>query len=280
MKIKLLYILFPTALGAALFFGNASGPGTVQNVDRTGSPLSPATCGTIGCHNSGTFSPTLRAELLKDGQRVDAYEPGEDYTLKLTTSATGTPSVYGFQTVALLPDNANAGSFEDIPTGFRSLVLNNRTYVEHTSPRASNTLEVKWEAPAAGAGAVRFYAAGIAANGNGSSSGDGTAALTTPLTITEATTSSVFGVETLAANIRAFPNPVGDQLNLNIEVQESGRYFLSVLNLAGQEIQREAILLQAGTNLEQLQVRDLAAGHYFVRLSDGKRIVTQKILKK
>lgn len=281
MKIQLLYIVFGITFCAFLFTNNSSGPANAQRTDRTGSPLSPGTCGRSGCHSGGNFSPSMTAELLKDGVAVTAYEPGEDYTLRISIAASGTPTRYGFQTVALMGTNdENAGEFDSAPIGFSKVTLSNRVYVEHNSPRTNDFLEIKWEAPAAGSGDVRFYAAGIAANGNGSTSGDGTAALADPLTITEATTSSIFGVETLAAHINAFPNPVGDQLNLNLEVQSSGRYLLSVLNLAGQELQREAIQLQAGTNIEQLNVQDLAAGHYFIRLSDGERIATQKILKK
>lgn len=281
MKIRLLYLLFGALLCTVLFLNNSGGAANVQRIDRTGSPLSPATCANPGCHSSGSFSPSISAQLLKDGMTVNAYEPGEDYTLRIQISASGSPTRYGFQTVALMGMNdQNSGTFDSEPAGFNKVTLNNRVYVEHNSPRPANTLEIKWEAPASGSGAVRFYAAGIAANGNGSSSGDGTASLANPLTIGEASVSSVFGVDALAANLDVYPNPVAERLNLRIQIQESGRYFLQIFDTNGRKVQQRTLQLQAGENLETFDMSELAAGNYFVNLSDGNRVVSKKILKK
>jgi len=281
MKIRLLYLLFGAAMCGVLFLNNSGGAANIQRADRSGSPLSNGTCGRAGCHDDGSFNPSIGVRLLQNGADVDAYMPGETYTLSVQIASGGSPTRYGFQTVALQGnDDQNAGEFGDTPTGFSKVTLSERVYVEHNSPRNEDRFEIEWTAPEAGTGAVRFYASGIAANGNGSSSGDGVAALASPLTIDEATASSLFGVEALAANMRVFPNPVADQLNLHIGTQQTGRYFLSVLNGQGKEILRETIHIQTGENMEHFNVSHLASGHYFVRLSDGERVTTQKILKK
>ncbi len=279
MKIRLLYLIFGTALLAVIFWSNSSGAGVVQGIDRTGSPVGSGSCET--CHAGGSFSPVITAQLLKDNVPITQYEPGEDYTYRLTINASsGSPAGYGFQTVALRGDNnVNAGTWDSTPSGTRITTLNNRRYFEHSNVLNSNVIEIKWEAPAAGSGPVRFYAAGNAVNGDGTSGGDDPGTLASPLVIAEQSTSSVFATKLLPAEILVYPNPVADQLNLNIQIKESGRYFLSILDLTGKEVQKETIQLINGENIESLNVKNLAAGHYAVRLSDGERVATTKIVK-
>lgn len=280
MKSKMLYALFAAAFAAVLFLNNSGGAGASQQTDRTGSPLSPGIC--TECHGGGAFNPSVTATLLKNDVAVAQYQPGEDYTFRLSiTAANGTPSRYGFMAVALRgADNLNAGTWDSAPAGTRITTINTRQYFEQSSPRTTNTFDIKWKAPAAGSGAVRFYAAGNAANGNGSTSGDASAALASPLVISEGSTSSAFEVELLPAKVTVYPNPVETQLNLKIQIEESGRYFLSVYDMSGRALQRKTIQLLTGDNQESLNVSQLAAGHYAVRLSDGKRVVTQQIVKK
>lgn len=278
MRQRTVYLLFAVALSTVIFTNYSGGAGANGAGDRTGSPISSGNCNT--CHAGGSFAPVVAAQLLKDGNAVTQYVPGGAYTLRVTVSATGTPNSYGFQAVALRgADHLNAGAWDSPPAGFRVSTINNRQYAEHSSTRTSNIMEIKWLAPATGAGPVRFYASGNAVNGNGSSSGDAAASLAMALTINEQSTSGAFDVAILPAEINAYPNPVAEQLNLKIKMQESGRYQLSVYDLNGKEMQRETVQLQNGENQETLNVSQLAAGHYAVRLSDGKRVATQQIVK-
>ncbi len=279
MKTQLLYTLFGAAVLAILFLANSGGAGIVQQIDRTSSPLGEGSCAT--CHGGGSFNTSMTAQLLKGNDPVTQYEPGEDYTLRLTISAAnGTPGGYGFQAVALRgDDNQNAGTWDSPPAGFRLTTLNNRQYVEQNSTRNNNVLEIKWEAPAAGSGSVRFYAAGNAVNRNGSTGGDSPATLDQPLVINEQSTTAVFDKKQLSATIKVYPNPVADQLNLRIQIGKSGRYFLSILDLSGREIQRQAVQLLEGDNLESLELTSLASGHYTVQLSDGERVAAVKMVK-
>ncbi len=280
MKSKMLYALFAAAFAAVLFLNNSGGAGAIQQTDRTGSPLSPGSC--TECHGGGAFNPSVTATLLKNDAPITQYTPGEDYTFRLTiTAANGTPSRYGFMAVALRgTDNLNAGTWDSAPAGTRITTIATRQYFEQSSPRATNSFDIKWKAPAAGSGAVRFYAVGNATNGNGGTSGDAASTLASPLVITEGSTSSAFEVTLLPATINVYPNPVETQLNLQIKIEESGRYFLSVHDLSGKELQRKTVQLLNGDNQESLNVSQLAAGHYAVRISDGKRVATQQIVKK
>ncbi len=280
MRQRTIYLLFAVALSTVIFTNYSGGAGANGAGDRTGSPISTGNCST--CHAGGSFAPVIAAQLLKDGNAVTQYVPGAAYTLRVTINATGTPNGYGFQAVALRgTDHLNAGAWnrDSLPAGFRVSTINNRQYAEHSSKSTGNVMEIKWLAPVAGSGSVRFYASGNAVNDNGSSSGDAAASLAMALMINEQTTSGAFDVALLPATINAYPNPVAEQLNLKIKMQESGRYQLSVFDLNGKELQRETVQLQNGENQEVLNVSQLAAGHYAVRLSDGKRVATQQIVK-
>lgn len=279
MKRRIVYTLFVTAFCTFLLLSNSGGTGATQQTDRTGSPLSPGICSE--CHGGGSFAPSVEARLLKNNAVVTQYTPGEDYTFRLTITATnGTPARYGFMAVALRSNNTNAGTWDSPPAGTRTITINGREYFEQSSPRTANSFDIKWKAPAAGSGLVRFYAAGNAVNGNGSTSGDAAAQLPEALVISERSTSAAFGVKELEASMLAYPNPVNEQLNLNIEVKEIGRYFLSIYDMTGKELQRKTLLLQSGKHQETFEVTNLAAGHYAVRLSDGERLKTLQIVKK
>lgn len=279
MKSKILYTLFAMALGAALFLNNAGGPGAVSRTDVTNSPLSSGNCNE--CHGGGNFAPAVTATLLENGTPVTQYKPGEDYIFRLKITANnGTPSRYGFQAVALRGEsNQNAGTWDSPPSGTQLTTLNNRVYFEHSSPRTTNSFDIKWKAPTTGSGAVRFYASGNATNGDGNSTGDVAASLAAPLLIAEASTSAAFEVPALPATINAYPNPVETQLNLQIQIKESGRYLLTVHDMTGKTLQHKTIQLLNGDNLESLDMSNLAAGHYAVRLTDGKRVATRTVVK-
>ncbi len=280
MKFRMLYTLFLLIFGAAMLLNSSGGPGFLQNTDLSGSPLGFSTCG--NCHIGNMFNPSISAQLLKNDVPTTEYEPEEDYTLRLVVNvATGSPARYGFHTVALQgTNNANAGTFDSPPAGFRISTVNNRRYAEHSSPRPTNTLEIKWKAPAAGSGAVRFYAAGIAANGNGSSSGDGAAVLPQPLVIGERIASNLGGVKLLPITMTVFPNPVQDVLNLRIEGDKNGLHTLQLLDAQGREWLRRVVQLRPGSHAESLPVEDLPAGLYILRLMDtAQGIYSVKMIK-
>lgn len=276
---KLLYTT-STILLAIFLLNNAAGPGTVQNEDRTGSPLSSGTCAIAGCHSGTSFSPSIAVQLLKSGTAVTVYEPGESYTLKVTTTAgSGTPSRYGFQTVALTgTDNVAAGVFGSAPSGFKKVTLANRTYVEHSSPRTNNSFEIEWTAPAAGAGDVRFHAAGIAANANGSTNGDGTASLTSPLTISEMTV-GLLSPQALLEGFAVMPNPVGEMLTYKADCEQSGNYTLRLTTLNGQIMQQQRVSLVAGENIQTIDISELPGGVYTLSITDGERLSATRVVK-
>lgn len=277
MKFKLIYTFFALIAAALLLTNNSSGPAAVQNLDRTGSPLSPGPCQV--CHNNGAFSPTLTLEVLDNGAAVAAYEPGRTYTLRVQANATGNPAGYGFQAVALTgDDDLQAGVFSNPAQGIQITPLNGRQYAEHSMRRTSNIFEVDWTAPEAGTGEVRFYSAVVAANGNGTSTADGAAFLTSPVALAEGPASSAEENELFEA-FTIFPNPVAARLNLRFQSRETGEYQLRIVNLQGQSLLERRIEVAAGEQVQGLEVSALPAGIYTVQLTDGRRVSSRKVIK-
>lgn len=129
----------------------------------------------------------------------DVYQPDQEYTLTVRVSH-GSFHLWGFQLTALDSSNRGVGTFRIIDsTTTRKLngsgALSGRAYVDqtqsgmHDGQSGNASWQVAWKAPAADAGRLTFYVAGLAANDNGSSSGDSTytttvkTGVTTPMVI-------------------------------------------------------------------------------------------------
>lgn len=89
---------------------------------------------------------------------------------------------------------------------------------------------------------------------------------------------AVSEIEALGAEIRVFPNPVKDVLQLAIEAQRSGQLELSLLSVEGKLLRRQSNQIHTGFNRTQLNVSDLPAGMYLLRISTAGEVATQKII--
>jgi hypothetical protein len=280
MKSRILLAFTILSACILLFTSNSSGPGLVQGIDLTGSPLSSGSCNS--CHGGGNFSPKVTATLLDVDKEVLTYKAGQTYTLKITvTVGTGSPAGYGFQTVALAgATNLTAGSFGTLPSGTHLVTINSRNYVEHSRTNTTNTWNIAWIAPVAGSGSVRVYAAGNAVNGNRSSNGDQSGIMSAPLVIAENPTSGIKSPEALNAEVSAFPNPVTEELQVKISSQELLKVItISVIDLNGRVISQQK-KFNPGTEFQaSFEASEWAKGVYLLRLSDGERVTTKKIIK-
>jgi hypothetical protein len=140
---------------------------------RTGAP-GENTC--AACHNGG----------LNDGQGAlsilnvpDSYVPGSTYNISVTLARAG-QTRWGFELTCLLAStSAAAGTITSTSALTGTQVSSGKTYVSQAAGTAPNdgtfagtadgpvTWSFQWTAPAAGAGSVRFYAAGVAADNSG-----------------------------------------------------------------------------------------------------------------
>lgn len=278
MKFKLLYTLFALLGGAFLFLNNSSGAGAVQGQDRTGSPLSAATCG--ACHGGNNFSPSIELEVLKDGEPVTAYTAGEVYTMRVSAGFSGSPSVFGFQAVALTGENdGQAGDFQNPPSGVQITDVNGREYPEHSQRSQSSVFEVEWVAPEEGTGDVRFYSSVLASNNAGGSSGDGVASLNAPIVLTEDATSSTAGRLALNAEVAIFPNPARNKATLQLSAAQAGIYQVELLSAQGQLLRTNTVEVNGANASLPVDLSALSNGLYLVRVSNGDRTAVRRLVK-
>lgn len=257
--------------GALALLSNAAGRGTISGQGASGAPGDGLTCASGNCHGStGSFGTEINISLSKDGEEVSSYLPGETYALAITINATmGTPSRYGFQMTAVVDqDNSGAGAFSDVSSNAQMLNLNGRAYLEHNGPSNSETFMATWTAPEEGSGDVTVFAAGIAANGNGGTSGDTGA--TGSVTLAESDLSSV---KILTNDEMSFsPNPAIDFIKVDTELNQSMLY--DVLNINGAKV--------TSGNIENntIDISNLTNGLYIVTVSGEDFIYRQKIYKR
>lgn len=161
------------AAGAFALLANSSGVAHQQNKDRTGAPGSDNTC--QQCHAGGNFNPQVNAFLVVDGVvEVPNYVPGAVHTLMVDVSSTGNPAGFGVHGTVVFEDGANAGELVDQDSNDCIWLdeVDGRHIFEQNDLCASGSFAVEWIAPGPGSGPVTVYVAAIAANGNGTSSGD------------------------------------------------------------------------------------------------------------
>ncbi len=140
-----------------------------------------AGCAQARCH-VGTGNPTRGSGIEIDFPDGLTYTPGvkQRWTVRVTGSQ---GNLYGFQVSARTSDNGQAGSFSNVDaktqiicqTGELNQACRSSApvqYMEHSLAGTSNSFTFEWTPPATDVGAVRVYAAGNAANGNGQESGD------------------------------------------------------------------------------------------------------------
>lgn len=274
MKNKLLVLI---ALSISWFLLMSSSIDVVnKRGDRTGSPVQTGTsqCGGT-CHGGGSMdNPTITLTLLDASNAlVTEYIPGETYTLKteITSNATG----YGFETVALLNNNNNAGTSTVKSANVQIETLNSRSYSSHKGgASATGVFETTWVAPSAGFSDVTFYSSGVAVDNSNDNNGD-LPTSPTSLKVTEKDGSTggtgngpVAIDENLERTLFIYPNPSSEEIVIsNIDIKE-----VSLFDLSGKK------LLVSTEN--RIDVSFLNNGVYFVKIIDVKGIeISTKIIK-
>jgi uncharacterized protein (TIGR03437 family) len=133
------------------------------------------------CH-SGTAVNSASGNARVTYSGGTNYVPGErgKFTVTITDTGGGR-SAFGFQAVAKLTSNAQAGAWV-AGQGLKIVCEDDRNlpcrdtapvqYVTHSQPRANGTFEFEWTPPASASGNITVYVAGNAANGNGQNTGD------------------------------------------------------------------------------------------------------------
>ena len=275
--IRKITILLPFVFAVFIMLNNGFGfTNSLQPpASRTGAP-GETNCAGSGCH---VGAPMLNSPLLEiDFNNGSAfYEADVTYDIALNVNQTG--ARYGFEMVALDAANNSVGQFAatGANTAINPNMPNGRSYINHLNAPTSRNFTFQWTAPAAEVGAVTFYAAGNAANGNGNPMGD--MIFTNSLTVDMNT--GINDAERM--KFSHYPNPVSDRLNVQYELQQTQNVRISLHNLSGKEV---AVLqnrrLNAGTQTHvfELENNSLSTGLYLLKMEGETFRINRKLLVK
>lgn len=271
MKLRFLPLLFAASAAYVVFSANSNGRGAAGH-GNTGAPGETTTC--QGCHGTNIAATVTTVVNDASGTAITAYNPETTYDVVVTVNGSG--ARYGFQCISMkttgnVPLNtsfSNAGS----NVKFSTVTSTSRKYAEHNGASTTNTFTFKWTAPVAGSGDVKLYTAGIAANGNGQDSGDG--ANKNIVTLTEANVGTTAVVaQDFALNV--YPNPATDLLNLSFNNAAQEAFTAEIFDVTGNVFQS----VEVSSNATNLNVSNMAAGLYFVRLKNAKGFQVMPFVK-
>lgn len=275
------------AVAAILGFTVSMGTILVKEDGRAGATGSPGenTCNTSLCHtgnsvNSTNGSITIESPDLTGWQ----YVPGESYTISVTVEQNNR-GLFGIGFEALTSTNNNAGILtpgDDTQLKNRFIQGVSRVNVVHIEngglSQNSHTFTFGWQAPATDIGPVTFYAAGNAANNNGSASGD--FIYTTNQVVTPATTVGFNDLSKIDVSLNVYPNPAADDLNFTYVLPEPALVRAEIFSISGESVR---VLFeekqQAGETYQSVRISDLSQGTYLLRLSIGDEQLSRLFLR-
>ncbi len=136
-----------------------------------------------------------------------------------------------------------------------------------SAPPARDTgkFELKWTAPATGTGNVQIYVAGVAANGNGSNSGDNV--YTANLTVTEDLATNKDDLFVTTQDLKIYPNPATDYCV--VDFKTTGATDIILTDIQGKSV-RVWEGVGTGTRIQHtIDLTNLAKGIYLLSVRQG-----------
>jgi len=236
-------VLLLTAIGGIFYLTLSSyttGP-ALNSQNRSGAKSSVANCGGPGCHGSSAASSDVAVTITVDssGTPVSEYVPGNTYTVNINATFPTTQPAFGFQYAVVSGTGGSqiqAGSNSSLPTHVASHTFSGLHFIEHTTQLAASSgtgsVSFSWTAPAAGTGNVTMYCTVNAVNDNNEADG-GDISNNSNKVLTELTTTGIASVAN-NADVKAYPNPVTNVLNIETDVK--GAYNVSVYDLNGKMV--------------------------------------------
>lgn len=221
-----------------------------------------------GCHSS--FDVIAQANWIDSDIPDVGYTPGETYTI----TATGTHDMvvnFGFELTAENDVGDKSGTLT-VTDETRTKFTNNDQAITHTAngitPEGNmNSWTMEWTAPNTGVGDIIFYAAFNAGNGADGNSGD--QIYTSTLNVKQSTVGT--GEDLLAKQLRVYPNPSTDFINL--ELPEGANY--KIIDAAGRLMMAD----EKSRSTERIDISGLQQGIYFVQVLHEDNAATMRFLK-
>ncbi len=239
MKKKFLLFSLSAVTLATVLSSHSGGHTTSGSGNRTGAKGSMSSCGGPGCHGSLTGTTAI-IRVDSAGVPVTKYTAGKVYTVHVVGKSS-TNTKYGFQFTAVSGTGSSqikAGAVSGLPSGVVTATFSGLEIVEHSaSITAADSLEktFTWTAPATGVGDIKMYLTVNAVDGlSGASAVDASTNTVITLPLYTPPTTSVASV-TEQTNISAFPNPVMDELHLQLN-ETFATSTVSVFDITGRNI--------------------------------------------
>jgi len=264
-------LLIPTTLLISISFSDGSLSGL------TGSPGDGGTS-CIGCHTATAPPVNFNATVdITTNISRNGYALGESYTITVMQNATGVTE-HGFQITAEDNTGTFVGSFT-ITDAINTQLLTGAgsEHVSHTGFSDGNggligginqsSWTFTWTAPSSDMGAITFYVASVAANGNGNVNGDQVVFATKII-------GNVLAVKKAQLlDFSMYPNPTEEQVNLQLP-SGANKGNVKIFDYLGKTlIQRD--LNNSNTNLD---ISKLSSGIYFVRIQSDAKVGTKKLI--
>lgn len=249
--------------------GNVAG----APIGKTGSPGDASNC--TGCH-AGVASTT--AGLITSSVPVTGYIPGTTYTITATITASGI-NKFGFEASPQNGSGTQKGTLVVTNATETKLLGTTAKYITHksagTSGTGSKTWTFDWVAPAAGNGNVTMYGAFVAANGNGTNTGD--QVFLSSLLIAEDLTAGIAGVDN-ENGIVLYPNPANEKMFLKLSDADKKIVSIQLTDITGKSI--KTISYDNLPEDKSIDIADLPGGMYVLSIVSESGTSIKKFIKK
>ena len=267
---------------------NTGGPASVILGNYTGAHGSTASCGGSGCHGGISSNMTVFITVDSSGVPVTNYIPGNNYDIIIvgTNSVSILPG-FGFQLAAVKgvgSTQVSVGTFlTPLPSGVHSTTLSasGLTILEqsHSLPAStgSYTVTVPWQAPAAGTGTVRLYCTMAMVNNNNNAD---TIDVCNNATISLHEYGSTEVPELSASlSIKTYPNPVSNDLHIQMNHADIGDYTFNVFDIAGRNIMSQNARISSSDYETNINTINWTKGSYFLQIAKEGATRTIQLVK-
>ena len=251
MKKKIAVFTFLIALCYIIFSSYSAGT-AASGFNCSGAKASVTTCGGSGslCHGSGGGTTTYIRVDSAGGVQVGSYVPGITYTVTVGGTNPLPLPKFGFQFTAVKGMGAAqtlAGTYAGFPLHVTANSYSGLLFVEQTAgidaPTPGTYQEkFQWVAPSLpGSGIITMYLTLLAVNGNNFQDTNDVSG-NVSITLLERTLGTVTPFAN-SVNIKAFPNPVTNNLNLSIDNAPAGTYSILAYDLNGKLVTSQAVAI-------------------------------------
>lgn len=253
---------------ACILTGSLIISSNILNSNPTGAPAGYSNSPADGqnCSNCHGGSATAVTNILTTNIPSSGYVPGTDYTITVTIS--GSSARKGFQ---VSPQNTNGTLLGALTAGTGTQILNNK-YITHTAARNTNpaTWTFTWTAPAKGTGVVNFYGSFV----NGFSN-----IRTQVVAVNEEASTNSKELTNQIAKMVVFPNPTTEKIALNLTLKTSTNIVIDLLSLDGKGVfSMHNNKLSEGEHKLEMDISNVKAGTYLLRVDAGEKIAFQKVI--